>query len=109
MVTRREFFSALSLVWLYIALVIGDLMRMEQRWTTMVLFAASVMMLCVYAFLGFQAMRPKNPNAAPLSDRVKELARDPELKIEAIKAYREETGASLAEAKDAVEAFMDRQ
>jgi hypothetical protein len=42
-----------------------------------------------------------------LSDRVKELARDPSRKIEAIKAYREETGAGLAEAKQTVEAFID--
>lgn len=44
-----------------------------------------------------------------LSERVMELARDPAKKIEAIKAYREETGAGLAEAKEAVEAFMDGQ
>ncbi len=42
----------------------------------------------------------------PLSDRVKQLASDPARKIEAIKVYREETGADLAEAKDAVEAFI---
>ncbi len=41
-----------------------------------------------------------------LSDRVKELARDPAQKIHAIKAYREETGAGLADAKEAVEAFI---
>jgi ribosomal protein L7/L12 len=45
--------------------------------------------------------------SSPLSDRIKELARDPKRKIEAIKVYREETGAGLAEAKEAVEAFMD--
>jgi hypothetical protein len=44
-----------------------------------------------------------------LSDRIKELARDPRQKIEAIKVYREETGASLAEAKEAVGAFIDNQ
>jgi ribosomal protein L7/L12 len=44
--------------------------------------------------------------SAGLSDRVKELARDPNRKIEAVKAYREETGAGLAEAKNAVEAFI---
>jgi ribosomal protein L7/L12 len=44
---------------------------------------------------------------APLSDRVKEMARDPSRKIRAIKAYREETGVGLAEAKDAVEAFIN--
>jgi Ribosomal protein L7/L12 C-terminal domain len=42
-----------------------------------------------------------------MSDRVKDLARDPSRKIEAIKAYREETGAGLAEAKQAVEAFIE--
>jgi ribosomal protein L7/L12 len=48
------------------------------------------------------------PNQGPpLSDRVKELARDPEQKIAAIKVYREETGVSLREAKEAVEAFMN--
>jgi ribosomal protein L7/L12 len=41
----------------------------------------------------------------PLSDRVKQLASDPSRKIEAVKAYREETGAGLAEAKEAVEAY----
>jgi ribosomal protein L7/L12 len=42
-----------------------------------------------------------------LSDRVKNLARDPRRKIEAIKVYREETGTSLVEAKEAVETFIN--
>jgi ribosomal protein L7/L12 len=42
-----------------------------------------------------------------MSERVKELARDSGRKIEAIKVYREETGASLAEAKNAVETFIN--
>ena len=41
-----------------------------------------------------------------LSDRVKELAADPARKIAAIKVLREETGAGLAEAKSAVEAYQ---
>jgi ribosomal protein L7/L12 len=41
-----------------------------------------------------------------LSDRVKELAADPRRKIEAIKVYREETGAGLAESKEAIEAYQ---
>lgn len=41
-----------------------------------------------------------------LSEAVKEIARDPNRKIEAIKAYREETGASLMEAKQAVENYQ---
>jgi hypothetical protein len=43
----------------------------------------------------------------PLSDRVKEVAADPKRKIEAIKIYREDTGASLLEAKEAVESFFE--
>ncbi len=43
---------------------------------------------------------------SPLSERVRELADDPARKIEAIKVYREETGAGLAEAKAAVEAYL---
>jgi hypothetical protein len=43
----------------------------------------------------------------PLSERVQALARDPAQKITAIKVYREETGAGLAEAKAAVEAFIN--
>ena len=42
----------------------------------------------------------------PLSERVKQLAGDPARKIEAIKVYREETGAELVEAKEAVEAYI---
>lgn len=43
----------------------------------------------------------------PLSERVRQIASDPAQKIPAIKAYREETGAGLAEAKEAVEAFIN--
>ena len=45
----------------------------------------------------------------PLSDRVKQLASEPATKIEAIKVYREETGAGLAEAKEVVEAFINNK
>lgn len=44
-----------------------------------------------------------------LSDAVKLLAADPRQKILAIKAYREETGLGLAEAKAAVEAYIRSQ
>jgi ribosomal protein L7/L12 len=42
----------------------------------------------------------------PLSDRVKQLVSDPDRKMEAIKVYRKETGAGLAEAMEAVEAYI---
>jgi len=49
-----------------------------------------------------------DPSAgSPLSDRVRGLADDPARKIEAIRVYREETGAGLAEAKAAVEAYIN--
>jgi ribosomal protein L7/L12 len=41
-----------------------------------------------------------------LSDAVRDLADDPSKKIQAIKQYRLETGASLKAAKDAVEAYI---
>jgi hypothetical protein len=46
-----------------------------------------------------------------VSDRVRALAADPDRKIEAIKALREETGTgmSLAEAKDIIEAVTQSQ
>jgi ribosomal protein L7/L12 len=49
------------------------------------------------------------PQGQPLSDRVKEIAREPGRKIEAIKVYREETGVGLAEAKQAVEEYIHSQ
>lgn len=41
-----------------------------------------------------------------ISMKVQEIASDPARKIEAIKVHREETGASLRDAKDAVETWM---
>ena len=41
-----------------------------------------------------------------MSQRVKDIAGDPARKIEAIKAYREETGAGLKDAKDAIENWI---
>lgn len=108
-VTRREFNGAMIVVWLYIMLVIGDLIRIEFRWTMAILWAASFFMVIAYAFTVFRGAgvgSGGNYPPAPLSDRVKELARDPTRKIEAIKLYREETGEGLAEAKEAVEAYV---
>jgi ribosomal protein L7/L12 len=55
--------------------------------------------------LGIQAP----PAHRPLSEHVKQLASHPAQKIEAIKAYREETGASLKDAKDAVEKWIEEK
>ena len=57
--------------------------------------------------LVLQQMNINFDESSGLSDRVKELARDPHRKIEAIKIYRDETGAGLLEAKEAVEAYIE--
>ncbi len=45
----------------------------------------------------------------PVTDDVKVLARTPGSKIAAIKLYRQQTGAGLKDAKDAVERMMEGQ
>ena len=47
-----------------------------------------------------------DPNP-PITDDVRVLARTPGAKIAAIKAYRQQTGAGLKEAKEAVEKLME--
>jgi ribosomal protein L7/L12 len=49
------------------------------------------------------------PYHSPLSERVKELAANPAQKIQAIKVYREETGASLKDAKDAIDKWIEEK
>jgi hypothetical protein len=46
-VTRQEFYGALVVVWLYIMLVIGDLLRIEWRWSTAILWVAALGMMVV--------------------------------------------------------------
>ena len=58
------------------------------------------------------AKRP-SPDASSespeLSERVKAIADDPDRFIEAIKAYREESGVGLADAKIAIEEYIHRE
>ena len=51
---------------------------------------------------------PDPTTPAGLSEEVRQLADDPARKIQAIKLHREQTGVGLKEAKDAVEAYMNR-
>ena len=107
-VSRREFYGALGMVWLFIAIILGDLARTEERWTMTILSLSSLGMAICYIVESRRAMPSRGTAAkALMSDRVKQLAVDPSQKIEAIKVYREETGASLAEAKEAVEEFIN--
>jgi hypothetical protein len=48
-------------------------------------------------------------NQESLSPEVREIAVNPVNKIQAIRLHREQTGCSLREAKDAIEAFMNRE
>jgi LmbE family N-acetylglucosaminyl deacetylase len=54
--------------------------------------------------VGFAA----DPNP-PITDDVRVLARTPGAKVAAIKAYRQQTGAGLKEAKEAVERMMEKE
>ena len=81
-------FVGVIAIWLTVAQIRERLVRTERK---------------VNALLRHFSIDP----APAVSDRVKDLARDPIRKIEAIKVYREETGASLAEAKEVVEAFIN--
>ena len=53
-VTRQEFNSTMVMVWLSIMLVIGDLLRVEWRWTTQILFIGSILMFFAYAMTNFR-------------------------------------------------------
>jgi hypothetical protein len=54
---------------------------------------------------------PESPvtSLPALSERAMDIAKDPAGKIAAIKAYREETGLGLKQAKDAVEGWLATQ
>jgi len=56
-VTRSEFYSALLIVWLYLMLVIGDLMRVEGRWSTNVLWGGSCIMVVAYLVMTIRGKR----------------------------------------------------
>jgi nitrate/nitrite-specific signal transduction histidine kinase len=68
----------------------------------------SIMTLIIVVQILSKVMRLERQLVKPLqlSDAAKELARDPRQKIAAIKQVRDETGCGLAEAKDAVEAYI---
>lgn len=66
-VTRREFYGALVTIWLYIMLVLGDLLQINERWTTGLLWAAALFMTVTYAWLSIRTNR-----ANPRDDKVTE-------------------------------------
>jgi ribosomal protein L7/L12 len=96
---------------------------MIENWPAAIVVAAIVLAFAIYLTAsawfahrerlakiehGIDPDQPRQPTPRqPLSARVQQLADDPAGKIQAIKVYREETGASLAEAKKAVEEYIN--
>ena len=113
-VTRGELYPIVASIYLLIAItllaVTGEASSILRTIGYFIMFGVAVSLSILFSVL---AIRERGREArgsgdqAALSDRVKQLASDPSQKIEAIKVYREETGASLVEAKEAVEAFIN--
>ena len=62
MVTRTEFYRALSVIWVYISLLLADQWRSDGRWTTMMLFLLSICMICAYSWTSYNAARQARAN-----------------------------------------------
>jgi ribosomal protein L7/L12 len=86
--------EAFLIVWVVMMLVVQS--RSETRLRNLELRLARLLQ-----HVGFDA-----DAKLPASEEVKALARTPGRKIAAIKAYREQTGAGLKEAKEEVERLM---
>jgi hypothetical protein len=77
-ITRVEFYRALVVVWMYIMMVILDLLRIEWRWTTAILFLLSFFMMITYSV---QVLRDRSGSlsrtlAARQGDRERPVAED---------------------------------
>jgi LmbE family N-acetylglucosaminyl deacetylase len=91
-------FVAVVFFWVALALAQGrSQTRMEKR-----LRDLEVRFEKLLLHVGFVA----DPSP-PITDEVRVLARTPGAKIAAIRAYRQQTGAGLKEAKEAVEKLME--
>jgi ribosomal protein L7/L12 len=98
-----QLYWLLIVVLLLLGVVVFALFTIVQR-LDMILRHMALLQRKADLALTHQGIQPP-PFHVPLSERVKQLA-NPAQKIEAIKVYREETGAGLKEAKDAVEKWM---
>ncbi len=109
--TRAEFHRTLVPVWFFLAaLTAAPLLRPMAEWTqflpaAIALLAGLLSAAAAGGGRGQAGWDAANPPAEP-SEQVRQIARDPSRKIEAIKLYRDETGAGLAVAKRAVEQAM---
>jgi hypothetical protein len=53
-VTRKEFYVALAMIWLYIAIVIGQFLKDDAKWSLYVLFAAALIMTFTFSIAGIR-------------------------------------------------------
>jgi hypothetical protein len=53
-VTRKEFYVALAMIWLYIAIVIGQFLNDDAKWSLYVLFAAALIMTFTFSIAGIR-------------------------------------------------------
>lgn len=88
---NEPYFSVLAL--LALALGLAQLSRIQNR-----LRDSEAKLDALLKHLGIEWGQYAEP-----SDQVKALARDPKMQIQAIKAYREQTGLGLKEAKEVVD------
>jgi ribosomal protein L7/L12 len=106
-ITRKEFHSEIMIVWMILTMILLELSNQaDGRKKTGVFIVAAV----AFTFWMISIFRLRKENQAqpqmalpPLSDTVKQIASDPSRKVEAIKAYKDETDLGLADAKRAVE------
>ena len=54
-VTRREFYMALAVVWLYIMAILGRMAEADAKWTTRLLCILSLVISIMYAVMAFRS------------------------------------------------------
>ena len=90
-------------IWLIVAFFAGGTAVIRRPTDAGRLRRIEAKLTLILAHLGLEY---QDAAAGTLSAEVRAVADDPTRKIEAIKLYREETGAGLKEAKDAIEAYV---
>jgi hypothetical protein len=64
-VTRREFYSALSLLWLYIMVVIGDLLKSDPSFSKWILWGGPLLLWLTYSGLTIRTLVVKKQPDKP--------------------------------------------
>jgi len=53
-VTRKEFYIALAMIWIFMAIVIGQLLKSDAQWSLYVLFAAALILTFTFSIAGIR-------------------------------------------------------